>query len=38
MEEKEIAKPFFALFLETQELVSTPLNRTLKYPSDNDED
>jgi hypothetical protein len=38
MEEKEIVQPFFALFLEMQEVVDAPPCRTLKYPSDTDED
>ena len=32
----ETAEPFFARFLESQETLKGP-DRTLKYPSDNDE-
>ena len=39
MEEKDVAQiPFFAQFLESQEKVLTPIGRSLKYPSDTDED
>ena len=39
MEEKDVAQvPFFAHFLESQEKVLSPIGRSLKFPSDTDED
>jgi len=39
MEEKNpVQEPFFAQFLESQEAPVHPVGRTLKFPSDTDED
>ena len=38
MQKKPTKKPFFARFLESQELAKVEGGATLKYPSDRDED
>jgi len=37
MKKKDRTQPYFARFLEQQELADVTAGRTLKYPSDNDE-
>jgi len=38
LDKTQVRKPYFVRFLEQQELAQASAGKTLKYPSDNDEE